>query len=132
MTATADEAAVRAYLRALMGAPERSSDSVETTEPGFRDAAARWAIRANVDRKALRKLGVPRSVIDRAGIAGSHATDLVRWMYTAEPFGIAELARRTCVSPASVRAAVLADERGGLLERAPSQGRAHQWRKAQR
>lgn len=131
MTANADETAVRAYLRAVVGAPERPSETLEGTEPNFVAAAARWAAHANVDRKTLLRLGVPRAVIDRANIAESKTGDLVRWMYTSEPFSVKELCRRACVSAASVRTPVLADERAGLLERVPGEGRAHRWRKVQ-
>ena len=131
MTAKADEAAVRAYLRTVVGAPESSSETLEGTEPKFVAAAARWAAHANVDRKTLLRLGVPRAVIDRANIAESKTGDLIRWMYTSEPFCVTELSRRVCVSPASIRTAVLADERAGLLERVPGKGRAHRWRKVQ-
>lgn len=128
MTLEADESAVRAYLRATVGSPERASESAGTTEPRFVEACARWASRAGVDRATLERLGVPRSVLDAAGVQQRNVVERIRSYYTSEPFDAATLARRACLSESAVRRALAQDERAGLIRRAPVQGRAILWR----
>lgn len=127
MTIDADDAAVRAYLRAVVGSPERAKDSVANTESGFVKAGARWAARSNVDRSTLEHLGVPRSVLDAAGVRQPPVADRIRPFYTAEPFNAATLARRACLSESAVRRALLRDELQGLVGRVLTPGRAVLW-----
>lgn len=126
MSVVTDEAFVRAYLRSLIGAPERGAD-VGTIEAGFLRAGARWASRVGVDRRTLATFGVPRPVLDRAGIFQPPIEDLVRAHYSQRPFDVATLARRSCVSAGSVRLALVEDERAGRVERVASHGRATTW-----
>jgi predicted Rossmann fold nucleotide-binding protein DprA/Smf involved in DNA uptake len=123
LSETADELAVRAYLRALVGAPVRAADRVETTEVSFVDAAARWSVRTGVDRKTLSGLGVDRRTLDAAGLKATPVAELVRRQYQTEPLSVADLARRSGVSPASVRQTVFDDESDGLIETVGTKGR---------
>jgi predicted Rossmann fold nucleotide-binding protein DprA/Smf involved in DNA uptake len=123
VTDTADELAVRAYLRALVDAPARAADRVETTEASFVDAAARWSARSGVDRKTLSRIGVDRRTLDAAGLKATPVAELVRRQYGADPLSVADLARRSGVSPASVRQTVYDDESDGLIEAVETEGR---------
>jgi hypothetical protein len=122
-SASEDDDAIRGYLRALVGAPVRSSDRVETSEPGFVEAAARWSTRSGVDRKTLASLGVPRRVLDAAGLRLTSVGDLVRRHYGSEPFTAAELVRKSGVSATSVRDVLMEDVEVGRLERIGAAGR---------
>lgn len=130
MTAAQEEADVRAYLRAVAGAPLRGRDSTASTESAFVAVAGRWAKRAGVDRQSLLTIGVSAETLDRAGVAPSSAQELVRAEYNSQAFTIADLANRACVSSSSVRSTVAEDEAAGIIERMPSAGRAHHWRRA--
>lgn len=127
-----DYTEAKAYLRAVIGAPLGRGDTVESTEPGFVSSAADWAKTAGVDRQTLLTLGVPPSVLDRAGIAPTPVVDLIREFYGPEPFSVSDLARRACVSEASVRKALAIDERAGLVRRHGQIGRAVLWQEAPR
>lgn len=124
VTDNANELAVRAYLRALVGAPVRATDRVETTEASFVDAAARWSGRSGVDRKTLSRIGVDRRTLDAAGLKATPVAELVRRQYSTEPFSVANLARRSGVSPASAKQTVSQDESDGLIETVGTKGRA--------
>lgn len=132
MSVASDEASVRAYLRLLVGAPERGGDTMRSSERDFIAVGARWARRTGVDRRTLAGLGVPKSVLDRAGIIQPSIDVLVRHGYSRTPFDVATLARRACVSEGSVRQTLADDERVGTVEQVPSTGRAHTWRRATR
>lgn len=127
MSIASDESAARAYLRALAGAPERVADSVLSTEQRFVAVAARWTKRTGIDRRTLAALGVPKKVLDRAGIVQPPIGLLVRQHYSRKPFDVATLARRACVSEGSVRRTIADDETTGVIQRAPSDGRATSW-----
>lgn len=51
----------------------------------------------------------------------------IRPFYTAEPFNVATLARRACLSESAVRRALLRDELQGLVGRVLTPGRAVLW-----
>lgn len=123
VTEVADELAVRSYLRALVGAPVRSADRVETTEVAFVDAVGRWSDRAGVDRRTLSRIGVERAILDASGLKQTPVGDVVRRHYQTEPASIADLARRSGVSPASVRQTVYDDESEGLIQAVHTKGK---------
>lgn len=129
MTASKEDAAVRSYLRALVGEPVRIRDTVASTEPGFVAVAAAWARRTGVDRRSLQLLGVPTETLDRAGVVQPPVHELVRAEYDAEDFTIADLVGKSCVSVSSVRSTVLEDAAAGVIERVASPERAHRWRR---
>ena len=120
---SADESAVRTYLRLLAGAPVRSSDRVEKAESDFIAAAADWAAEAGVDRRTLAEVGVSRQVLDAAGIRATPIAELIRRQYGTNPFTVADLARKSGASTASVRSVLAEDERTGQLKRVASTGR---------
>lgn len=125
----ADELAVRAYLRSVVGSPVRSPDGREMTEIALSGAIRRWSERAGVDRRTLSQLGVDRRVLDAAGLAPTRVGDVVRRHYRAEPFSVADLARRSAVSPASVRQTVYDDEESGLVEAVDIKGKTVLYRR---
>lgn len=104
-----DEAKVRSYLRLLIDAPIRASDTIDRAETAFIDVAASWSERSGVDRRTLADLGVPREVLDAAGIGATPVAELARRQYETSLFTAADLARRSGVSMASVRS-VLAED----------------------
>jgi len=114
-SAADDALAVRAYLRALVGAPLRAGDTAESTEASFIGTAARWSRRTKVDRRTLLGMGVESSVLDAAGVYPTPVADIVRRYYTRKPFSVAVLARRAGVSTASARSTVSLDEASGQL-----------------
>lgn len=118
-----DDQAVRAYLRALVGSPVRSSERVETTEPSFIDAVARWAERSEVDRKTLSSIGVGRRVLDAAGLKPTAVAETIRRYYKDGVFSIAALVQRSGVSAAIVRKTVYEDEVNQMIERFSTEGR---------
>jgi hypothetical protein len=118
-----EETAVRAYLRLLVGAPVRASDRVETCEPAFVEVVATWSERTGVDRRTLASIGVPREVLDEAGVRPTPVGDLIRRHYCADPFTVFDLARRSGVSIASVRGVIARDEQSGQLKRVGTTGR---------
>jgi hypothetical protein len=120
---SSEDDAVRGYLRALVGAPVRSSDRVDCSESGFVEAAARWSTRSGVDRRTLACLGVPRRVLDAAGLRATPVGELVRRHYGTDPFTAADLVRKSGVSAASVRGALVEDVEAGRLERIGTAGR---------
>ncbi len=130
MSVASDEAAVRSYLRLVVGAPLQATDAVPPAEQNFVAVAARWAKRTGVDRRTLAGLGVPKTVLDRAGVVQPPIGVLVGGHYSRTPFDVTTLARRACVSERSVRQAVADDERAGVIQRMPSTGRASSWRAA--
>ena len=132
MSVMSDEAAVRVYLRSLVGAPVGADAATLPAEEEFVAVAARWAERNGVDRRTLAALGVPKPVLDRAGIVQPSIRHLVRQHYSTDPFDVATLARRACVSRGSVRQAIAEDERAGLIQRISSNGRATCWRQGSR
>lgn len=119
-----DEAKVRTYLRLLLGVPVRASDRLEPAEAAFIEVAAGWSGRSGVDRRTLADLGVPREVLDSAGIAATPVGELVRRQYGQSPFTAADLVRKSGVSVASVRAVLAEDERAKRIKRVKSEGRA--------
>ncbi len=120
---SSEDDAVRGYLRALVGAPIRASDRVDTSEPGFVEAAASWSARSGVDRRTLSYVGVPRRVLDAAGLRPRPVADLVRRHYGSAPFTVADLVRKSGVSTASVRDVLIEDVEAGRLERRGTAGR---------
>jgi hypothetical protein len=120
---SSEDDTVRGYLRALVGAPVRSSDQADISEPGFVEAAASWATRSGVDRRTLAWLGVPRRVLDAAGLRPAPVGDLVRRHYGTDPFTAAELVRKSGVSATSVRKLLIEDVEAGRLERITTAGR---------
>lgn len=132
MSVASDEAAARSYLRLLVGAPEGAANAAQSTELEFIAVAARWAERTGVDRQTLVRLGVPKNVLDRAGIIQVPIEALVRRFYSTTPFDVATLARRSCVSEGSVRQALANDERTARVQRVASAGRAVMWRRVGR
>lgn len=122
-----DETKVRAYLRLLVEAPVRASDRLDSTETAFIDVGATWAARSGVDRRTLAEIGVPREVLDAAGIAATPVGELVRRQYGTDPFTVADLVRRSGVSTASVRAVLAEDEKARRIRQVESQGRAIQY-----
>lgn len=118
------EAKVRTYLRLLVDAPVRVSDRLDRAETAFIEAAAGWSERSGVDRKTLADIGVPREVLDAAGIDATPVAELVRRQYGKSPFSAADLVRRSGVSMASVRSVLAEDEQAGRIRRAKSEGRA--------
>jgi hypothetical protein len=128
MSIASDEAAVRSYLRLLVGAPVRATDEAAVTEQGFVAAAARWAGRNGVDRRTLSGVGVPKATLDRAGLRQPSIEVLIRHHYSTTPFSVATLARRSCTSEASVRQTLADDLRAGVVEQMPGPGRATMWR----
>jgi len=96
---------------------------VETTELSFVDAVGRWSERTGVDRKTLGLLGVNRRTLDAAGLKATPVAEIVRRYYGAEPLSVADLARRSGVSPASVRQTIYDDESDGLIEAADTKGK---------
>ena len=119
----ADEAIVRRYLRILVGAPTRRGDAADQAESDFIAVASRWADRVGVDRQALLALGVNRSTLDLAGIRRVPPNEWLRRYWNPAPFSIADLARRSGVSPAIVRRAIGLDEEAGLLRQEGRDGR---------
>jgi hypothetical protein len=120
---SSEDDAVRGYLRALAGAPVRSADRVDTAESGFVEAAAGWAARSGADRRTLARLGVPRRVLDAAGLRPTPVGDLVRRQYGTDPFTAAELVRKSGVSATTVRNVLIEDVEAGRLERIEAAGR---------
>ena len=118
-----DEATVRTYLRALIGSPVRSSDRTEDSEPAFVQTIASWSEWAGVDRRTLAAVGVPRRLLNEAGVRRTPVGDLVRRRYTTDTFTVAELVRRSGASPSSVRKVLAEDERVGRLKRVATTGR---------
>lgn len=123
-----DEAKVRAYLRLLVEAPVRASDRLDLAEEAFVEVAGDWSARSGVDRRTLADLGVPRKVLDAAGIIATPVAELVRRQYGKAPFTAADLARKSGASLASVRTVLAEDERGGQVTRVPGEGRAIRYR----
>ena len=123
-----DEAKVRTYLRLLVEAPVRASDRLDPAEAAFIEVAAGWSARSWVDRRTLTDLGVPREVLDAAGIAAIPVAELVRRQYGTSLFTAADLIRRSGVSMASVRTVLAEDERAGRVRRVKSEGRAIHYR----
>ena len=119
-----DEAKVRTYLRLLVDAPVRASDRLEPAEAAFIDVAARWSQRSGVDRRTLAGLGVPREVLDSAGIAATPVGELVRRQYGQSLFTAADLVRKSGVSMASVRTILAEDEQVQRIKRVKREGRA--------
>jgi hypothetical protein len=119
-----DEAKIRTYLRLLVEAPVRASDRLCAAEAAFIEIAADWSARSGVDRRTLADLGVPRDILDAAGIERTPVAELVRRQYSSDPFTVADLVRRSGVSTASVRAVLAEDERSGWIGRLASRGRA--------
>jgi hypothetical protein len=132
MSIATDEATVRTYLRALVGAPERRTDELAVAEDGFVRVGARWCARAGVDRRTLANVGVPKSVLDLAAIIQAPIEDVVRAHYSRQPFDLPTLTRRACVGEASVRKTVAQDERIGRIERVNRPGRSVVWRLTKR
>ena len=128
MTIESDEAAVRAYLRVVVGAPERATATIESTEAGFIACAARWARRQGVDHATLRALGVRQPVLELAAVAQLTAGDMVRRHYSRKPFDVGSLARRSAVTATTVRRTVAQDAQAGIIELVPQQGRGSRWR----
>lgn len=128
MTIESDEAAVRAYLRVVIGAPERATATIASTEAGFISCAARWARRHGVDRATLRALGVRQPVLELAAVTQLTAGDMVRRHYSRKPFDVASLARRSVVTVTTVRRTVTQDAQAGIIELVPHQGRGSRWR----
>ena len=112
---SADETAIRAYLRALIGSPVRSADLMQTTQAPFVDAVGNWTERTGVDRRTLVRIGVDPKVLDLAGLKATPVSDIVRRHYQSEPLSVADLARRSGVSSASVRQTVYDDVSNGLV-----------------
>ena len=123
-----DEAEVRTYLRLLVGEPVRASDRLDPAEEAFVEVAAGWSERSGVDRRTLADLGVPRKVLDAAGIAATPVAELVRRQYGKTPFTSSDLVRRSGVSQARVRTVLAEDEERGRVTRVASEGRATQYR----
>lgn len=122
-----DEAAVRRYLRALIGVPLTASDSIGETEDGFVDAATRWCERTAVDRRTLLHLGVDRRILDVAGVRQAPTNEVLRRHWPEGAFSASDLARRSGFSEPAVRRAIARDEEAGLLRRASGEGRAAWW-----
>lgn len=122
-----DDAAVRRYLRALIGAPLSASDSMDEAEASFVDVARRWSERTGVDRRALLDLGVNRRVLDAAGVRQTPINEVLRRYWPEGEVSASDLARRSGFSEPTVRKAIARDEEAGLLKRAPGGGRAVQW-----
>ena len=123
-----NEAKVRTYLRLLVEAPVRASDRLDPAEAAFIEVAAGWSARSWVDRRTLTDLGVPRRVLDAAGIGATPVAELVRRQYGTSPFTAADLVRKSGVSMASVRTVLAEDERAGRVGRVKSEGRAIHYR----
>lgn len=94
----------------------------------FIEVAAGWSERAGVDRRTLREMGVPREVLDAAGVVATPVAELVRCQYGTRPFTVADLVRKSGVSMASVRSMLAEDERAGRVSRVKSEGRAIRYR----
>lgn len=84
---------------------------------------ARWAELAGVDREALLALGVPRRVLDGAGVVKVPPNERLRRHWHPMPFSVGELARRAGISEVVVRKAVGQDEDEGVLRRVGRRGR---------
>lgn len=123
-----DEAKVRTYLRLLVDAPVRASDRVDPAEAAFIEVAASWSARSGVDRRTLTDLGVPREVLDAAGIGATPVAELVRRQYGTSPFTAADLVRKSGVSMTSIRGVLAEDEQAGRVRRVKSEGRAIHYR----
>ena len=121
--ASGDGMAVRRYLRSLVGAPLRGAADPSELEADFVAAAAPWAARAGVDRQTLAGIGVPRRVLDRAGVARATVAERLRRHWDPDPFTIADLARRSGIAESAVRQAVADEERTGSLIRTGRDGR---------
>lgn len=119
-----EESKVRTYLRILVDAPLRASDRLDAAEEAFITVGAAWSERSGVDRRTLAALGVPREVLDAAGIAQTPVGELVRRQYGTGSFTVADLARKAGVSMASVRIVLAEDEQAGRITRVKSTGRA--------
>lgn len=85
--------------------------------------AASWAAQAGVDRETLSALGVPRRVLDCAGVSRVPARDRLRRHWEPMPCTVADLARRSGLSEAAVRLAIAQEESEGVLTRVGRQGR---------
>jgi hypothetical protein len=123
-TETSDELAVRAYLRVLVGAPVRSADKVGTVEGPFVKAVGRWSERKGVDRRTLARIGVKQRVLEASGLEPTPVSEVVRRHYGKQPFTVADIARLSGVSAASVRKTVYEDESKGLVEEVEATSRA--------
>jgi len=102
---------------------------VETTEASFVDAVGRWTERTGVDRKTLTRLGVDRRTLNSAALKATPVGDIVRRYYGTEPLSVADLARRSGVSPASVRQTLYEDEDEGLIEAIDGKGKTVLYRR---
>ena len=111
------DATVRRYLRAVVGAPTSQGDTAGLAESAFVEVAADWSDRVGVDRHALLALGVDGDVLDAAGVTHLAANQRLRRFWGPEPFSVADLARRSGMSAAVVRRAIALDEEAGLLRR---------------
>ena len=107
----------------------RSADRVDTTEVAFVNAVCRWSARSGVDRKTLIRLGVDRRTLDAAGLKATPAGDIVRRHYGTEALSVADLARRSGISPATVRQTVYEDEEDGLVEAVSGRGKTVLYRR---
>lgn len=120
---SSEDEAVRSYLRALVGAPVRTADRVAKAESSFVESAASWATRSGVDRRTLARLGVPRRVLEAAGLRPTPVGDLVRRQYETGPFTASALVRKSGVSATTVRGVLKEDVEAGRLERIEAAGR---------
>ena len=80
-----------------------------------------------MDRVTLERMGVSRRVLDRAALPQIRVVDRIRRLYTDEPFDVATLARRACLSESAVRRALSEDEKAGLVWRVAGQERPARW-----
>jgi hypothetical protein len=118
-----NEAAVRTYLRVLVGSPVRSTDRLRTSEAAFVRAVPDWSDKRGVDKRTLVAMGVPRRVLDATGIAPTPVGERIRRHYGKAPFTVADLVRKSGASVASVRSVIADDVRAGRLKRIANDGR---------
>jgi len=118
---------VRRYLRSVVGFALSGGDTVDDAEQKFTQIAAQWCARTGVDRRTLLVLGVSGRTLDAAGVRQVASNDLLRRYWPDGVFSVAELARRSGVSEATARQAMIRDEEAGLIRRAGREGRAVLW-----
>ncbi len=122
-----EEAAVRRYLRAVIGVPVSAGDSTDEARVAFIYAVAGWCERFGVDRRTLMDLGVDRETLDEASVWQPSTYELLRRWWPDDAFSVRDLARRSTLSESTVRQAIARDEESGLLRRAGRRGRAVVW-----
>lgn len=103
---------------------------MEEAQLSFVAVASRWCERTGTDRRTLLDLGVAKRVLDMAGIRRTPIHEVLRGYWPDCAFSAGDLTRRSGFSEPTVRQAIARDAEAGLLRRAPDEGRAVRWERA--